>query len=338
MNAVEIFAALGEKLREFGSDAPSRRAIEEAVAANPWFTPEDIVYAVEAIRTRMLGRGQLEEFAARYPCPVARPRNVGVIMAGNIPLVGFYDLLCTLVAGHACLIKTSSKDNVLMEYVCGLLRGIEPGIAITLLDTLPQPGAPSPFDAVIATGSDNTCRYFRSLYPTIPSLLRGSRHSAAILRGDENARQLSGLAQDMFLYGGLGCRSVGRIFVPEDYQLPPLCAALAQYEQRANPKLRSNCRQRRAVLTMNGVELLDGGFFVMREGDDFPVSPGEIIVTRYADFTHLLHLFEKADTKLQCIVADGFPHRACVPFGMAQRPGLMDFPDGVDVLSFLSKL
>lgn len=167
---IELFAELGRRLRGFGDDEASRLVIDRACAANGWFTPRDIRRAVGAIVSRMLDPGLLAGWFSRYEgIPVCKPRRVLVVMAGNIPLVGFFDLLCVVASGHRCLVKPAAKDRVLMEYVCALLREIEPGVAIEEYDGRGE------VDGVIATGSDNANRYFRSRFGGIPALLRGNR-------------------------------------------------------------------------------------------------------------------------------------------------------------------
>ena len=166
-SAIELFSALGRRLADFGGDVPTQEVAERACRANGWFTPADVRRAVAAIADGMLRRDRLETWLA--PVPVAVPRRVLVVMAGNIPLVGFFDLLCVLAAGHRCLVKPSAKDRVLTEYVVGMLRELDPEVPVGFCD------GSSPVDAVIATGSDNANRYFRTQYAGIPALLRGSR-------------------------------------------------------------------------------------------------------------------------------------------------------------------
>ena len=187
-NAIGLFSRLGCRLRGFGDAARTREVIGRACRENGWFTPADICRAVAAVADGMLRRDALAEWLAPYPVPVAEPRRVLVVMAGNIPLVGFFDMLCVLAAGHRCLVKPSAKDTVLMEYVIGLLRGIDPQVPVEFYD-----GSTSP-DAVIATGSDNANRYFRAQYAGIPALLRGNRQSVAVLGGRETPAQRTALA------------------------------------------------------------------------------------------------------------------------------------------------
>ena len=239
-NVIDLFSELGARLRGFGADDVTQAVMEAACRANGWFTPADVRRAVGAIARDMLSREKLEAWLGNSPAvPVAVPRRVLVVMAGNIPLVGFFDLLCTVVSGHRCLLKPSAKDTVLMEYVVGQLRDIDASVPVEFYDGV------SPVDAVIATGSDNANRYFRARYAGIPSLLRGSRQSAAVLSGDETPEQLSGLADDIWAYSGLGCRSVSLLFLPEG------CEPTLQMPD-VNDKYKNNYRQTRALLTMQG--------------------------------------------------------------------------------------
>lgn len=233
---IDIFSVLGHRLAAFGKTPDTVEVVRRAAVENPWFLPQEIVRAVKAIRCEMLERQRLEAWAGAYP-PVRTPKRVLVVMAGNIPLVGFFDLLCVLASGHACRVKPSSKDTVLIGYVVDLLRTIDPAIPLRMAEQGERP------DAVIATGSDNANRYFRMLFGGIPSLLRGSRQSVAILSGRETAAELSGLEEDIFAYSGLGCRNVSLLFLPRGY-LPELrCTAL-------NEKYRRNYLRERALLRM----------------------------------------------------------------------------------------
>ena len=190
---VDIWVELDARLSSFGQDAASREVIVRACQKNDWFEPEEIVDAVRSIREEFLSRDKIEHWLACYERPATLPsRTVLVVMAGNIPLVGFFDLLCVVTAGHRCLVKMSSKDAVLMSFVIDQLKKIEPDIPVAVYD------GTTPFDAVIATGSDNANRYFRSLYAGVKTLLRGNRHSVAVLNGRETSGQLEALSDDIF--------------------------------------------------------------------------------------------------------------------------------------------
>ena len=314
---VDIFSALGERLTSFGSDDASNRIIDEAVAANVWFTRADILRAVEAIRTEMLDREKLAAWLSHYTKAV-EPKRVAVIMAGNIPLVGFFDLLCVVAAGHECHLKPSSKDGVLMRYVVEQLRDIEPSVAIY------DYSADATYDMAIATGGDDANAYFREHFAGTRTLLRGSRHSVAVLNGNESAEELQALHNDITAYSGLGCRSVSMLFVPCGY-VPDFKRGEAE-----NAKLRRNIQAMRAMLTIEGAEFWDAGAFIMRRGEDFAQSLAVVTLREYSDIEEVKKWIEENTEHIQCVVS-----RTDIPFGRAQYPALMDYADGVDTMRFL---
>lgn len=326
-HVISIFTELGARLASFGSDAATRLLIDAAHAANGWFLPEEILRAVRAIEGEMLRRDRLEAWLAAYPALLQphTPRNVLVIMAGNIPLVGFFDLLCVLVGGHRCLVKPSNKDRVLMEYVVGELRRIEPSLPVELYD------GSQPVEAVIATGSDNANRYFRARYAGIPSLLRGSRQSVAVLSGAESDAQWRGLADDIWAYSGLGCRNVSLLFLPQGVEPRLQMPAM-------NPKYRHNYLQQRALLEMQRQPFTDLGSAVLVEQREFPNALSRIAFTRYEGLEEVSAWLAAHDDELQCVVTDCLPHSRRVAFGRAQSPALTDYPDDRDVLAWLMTL
>ena len=324
-NAIGLFSRLGCRLRGFGDDARTREVIGRACRENGWFTPADICRAVAAVADGMLRRDALAEWLAPYPVPVAEPRRVLVVMAGNIPLVGFFDMLCVLAAGHRCLVKPSAKDTVLMEYVIGLLRGIDPLVPVEFYDVSTSP------DAVIATGSDNANRYFRAQYAGIPALLRGSRQSVAVLSGRETPEQRRGLADDIWAYSGLGCRSVSLLFLPEGYE-PKL------EMPDVNPKYINNYRQEKALCEMSGTPYVDFGRAVAVEQQEFPAALSRIAFVRYKTPEEVTAWITQHDNELQCVVTTLLPHSRRVDFGRAQSPSLTDWPDDRDVLEYLCGL
>ena len=325
-NVIDLFSRLGANLRGFGDDDATRAVAAAACRANGWFTAVEVCRAVGAIARDMLSRDKLETWLAAYPAvPVAEPRRVLVVMAGNIPLVGFFDLLCTVACGHRCLLKPSAKDAVLTEYVVSLLRSIDASVPVEFYD------GTSPVDAVIATGSDNANRYFRARYAGIPALLRGSRQSAAVLSGNETPEQLAGLADDIWAYSGLGCRSVSLLFLPEGYepilQMPPV-----------NDKYINNYRQTRALLAMQGRPFRDLGAAVAVEQRAFPTSLSQISYTHYRTPDEVAGWLAMHDDELQCVVTECLPHGRRAAFGCAQSPALTDYPDDRDVIAWLAAL
>lgn len=324
-SAIELFSALGRRLSDFGQDAHTQNIVERACRANAWFTPADVRRAVAAIADDMLRRDRLETWLSAYPVPVAAPRRVLVVMAGNIPLVGFFDLLCVLACGHRCLVKPSAKDRVLTEYAVGLLREIDPEVPVGFYD------GSSPVDAVIATGSDNANRYFRTQYAGIPALLRGSRQSVAVLSGNETEVQLEGLADDIWAYSGLGCRSVSLLFIPEGYDLRLRMPAV-------NEKYRNNCRQQKALLTMTGRPFRNLGSAVAVEEQAFPTALSRIACWHYKTLGEVEAWLAQHDAELQCVVSECVSHSRRAGFGRAQSPALTDYPDDRDVIAFLAAL
>ena len=318
---VDIFTALGERLGDFGSDERSNRIIEDAIAANGWFTRGDILRAVGAIRSEMLQREALTEWLNHYT-PTTCPKRVAVIMAGNIPLVGFFDLLCVLAAGHECHLKPSSKDRVLMSYIVEQLRDIESSIAIY------DYSSDATYDMAIATGGDDANAYFREHFATTRTLLRGSRHSAAVLNSKGGAEELRALYNDIPAYSGLGCRSVSMLFVPQGY-VPCFERGVAE-----NVKLRRNIQAMRATLTIENEEFYDAGAFIMRRGKDFAQSLTVVTLCEYTDIEDVKAWLKGNAEHIQCVVSN-IGIEGAQPLGRAQYPALMDYADGVDTMRFL---
>ena len=318
---------LGAELRGAEHNPHWIAAAQKAVEENPWFTPREIFRAMQSLAEEMLSAEKLEAWTARYAgLPVAenRQKNVLIVMAGNIPLVGFFDLLCVLLAGHRALVKPSGKDRVLMEAVIGELLRIEPSTPVELYDS-------QRVDALIATGSDNAERYFKTHYAATPSLLRGSRQSVAVLAGDETEEELRGLADDIWAYQGLGCRNVSLIFAPVGCEVRLQMPAM-------NPKYRNNFLQHSALLRMNNKPYTDLGEAVLVEGQDFPTALSEICIRRYTSLDEVSEWLAQNDRAIQCIVSHAIRHNRCVGFGRAQAPELWDYPDERDVMQWLSNL
>ena len=325
-NVVEIFSELGARLAEFGLDEASRSAVARAVAENEWFSVGDIRYAVEAIRCEMLDAEKIEQWLAHYPSVGSHEaKRVAIIMAGNIPLVGFFDLMCVLASGNIPYVKPSSKDRALEEYVENLLREIEPALRIEKYVKGVE------YDAVIATGGESANLYFRTAFADAPCLLRGSRHSVAVLSGRESNEEISMLANDIFTYSGLGCRNVSLVFVPKGYKLalttPKMCRAY-----------HNNYLQCRALLTMQSEQFDDLGEAVVvnRSSAEFPRFLSQVNVVEYTDLESVKAWLKVNDEALQCVVSgiDGL-HSRCVPFGCAQHPTLFDYADERDTMQFL---
>lgn len=320
---IDTFVRLGEELRTIGSTAEGEALVARAMEDNAWFTREDIVRAVEAICEDMLDGGRLRQWLEHYPMAVT-PRRVAVIMAGNIPLVGFFDLLCVVLSGHECHLKPSSKDRVLMEHVMERLKAIAPDIAIYAYDNTAH------YDMAIATGGDDANRYFREHFATTRALLRGSRHSIAILDGTESEDELRGLIADITVYSGLGCRSVSKIFIPRDMALR------LPHTAPANPKMTSGLLSIRALYAMQGVAHDDFGAFITKRGEAFPTRLGIVTVSEYDNLADVEEWIAIHRDTLQCITTH-VDIEGAVPLGMAQRPTLTDYADGIDTMLWLAR-
>lgn len=356
-NAVETFCELSSVLLAKTCAGEMDYIIAESVRRNPWFTPESVRYSITSICTRMLTNEALSSWVSIYNFPAAsgasRPwaakggsevcgasasgdkeKRVGVIMAGNIPLVGFSDMLAVLVNGHKCLIKPSSKDFILTDYIIKEIRNIQPDIPVETVPELQRP------DAVIATGNDNTIRTLKSKYGSIPSIFRGSRMSVAVISGNETAEDLSNLARDIFMHCGLGCRNVSHIFVPEGYDIKKLCTILSQYPM-TNQKYINNYLQNKAVSELTKKQFTDGGFFTLAHSSEPSAFISEITYSGYSSFSEVCHWISANDNRIQCVVGLD-PHEAIHPrkvgFGQTQAPALTDYPDGIDVMEFLANL
>lgn len=314
-------------------------AVREAGRSNEWFTPGQITRAAAAIRDRMLTPSALDQWLAHYRPPENQaPKRIGIVMAGNLPLVGFADLAAVLVTGNRALVKPSSKDRPLMAYVVRTLQ--QHGATAELTGELPA-GHP---DAVIATGSDTTRQFFDQQYTYLPTLLRGSRQSVAILTGQETDVEIQGLAEDLFSYWGMGCRSITRLFVPTGYAIGKLIAQLQTYPIEPHESYRSCYRYARAMAGMSGGAWTDGGFFILRkvpaESTEQTPQLAEVFYSEYRSSEEVNAWLKAQEDKIQCVTASAswvsFPR--LVGFGEAQRPAWTDYADGVDTIQFLLNL
>ena len=324
---IDLLVRLGEYCL---SPAPAWEAAKQrAHAQNGWFIPEFIDEAVREIATQYLQRDKLEEWVRGYRLPEepAVPKTVGLIMAGNIPLVGFHDLLTIFVSGHRQMIKPSSRDEALVRHLVDQLIEIDGRVAdrIAFADRL------NGCDAYIATGSNNSARYFDYYFGKYPNLIRRNRTSVAILTGDESPEELAALADDVNLYFGLGCRNVTQIAVPEGYDFVPLLEIFKKYQFLADlNKYKHNYDYQLTLLILNKKYYMTNGSILLTENPS-PFSP--ISVLHYVYYKPCEPLLPEASDEIQCIVG-----RGRLPFGCAQQPGLNDYADGVDTMAFLRAL
>ncbi|OUJ72809.1 acyl-CoA reductase [Hymenobacter crusticola] len=325
------FVALGRRLEQLTADEITTLAAR-ARNTNAWFDAPNVTTALRGI-AYLLAEEPLRTWAARYPAEPAASRRVGVVMAGNIPLVGFHDLLCVLVSGHQLLAKPSADDTVLMNWVVEELVRIEPRFAERFA-FVPRLNAA---DAFIATGSDNTARYFEYYFSKKPHLIRRNRTSLAVLTGQETAAELAKLGPDIFQYYGLGCRNVSKLFVPADYSFSPLLDALQPWETVLNHhKYQNNYDYNKSILLVNRVPHFDTGFLLLTEHAPL-VSPISVVhYGTYANEADLTTQLASVAPQTQCVVSDNGWYTGSLDFGQAQLPTVGDYADGVDTMAFLA--
>jgi hypothetical protein len=322
---IDAFAQLGQTMLHLPPEERDALA-QRAKAANGWFTPESVSQALDGI-AYMLDREKLEKWTSAYSLDPEVPKVVGVIMAGNIPMVGFHDLMSVLLSGHIAAVKMSSQDRVLMQQVVEWLIEIEPRFKrnIDIREKLDL------VDAVIATGSDNTARYFEYYFGKYPHIIRKNRTSVAVLDGTETPDELEALGRDIFSYYGLGCRNVSKVFTPQGFDFKTVFPHWESYAEVANHnKYRNNYDYQKAIYLVNGEPHLDTGFLLIRTTTEL-VSPTAVLFHEaFEDIRAMDTIRETHAEKIQCIVGHGY-----IPFGQAQCPEPWDYADGVNVMEFL---
>jgi len=323
---IVLLNRLGEYILE--NNETWQNAKEKAYLQNPWFIPEFIETATNNIARHFLQTAPLTAWATQYQVPTenAHPKNVGLIMAGNIPLVGFHDFLCVFISGHQQTIKPSSKDDVLIKHLVQQLHTWDEATRalIGFADMLKG------CDAYIATGSNNSARYFEYYFSKYPHIIRRNRTSVAILTGNETMEDLARLADDVYLYFGLGCRNVTKLYVPDQYDFVPLLEAFKKYNYLADHhKYKHNYDYILAVLILNRQYYMTNQSIILHESKAL-FSP--ISQLNFEYYTHLQQVEEELanDNDVQCIAGNNH-----VPFGTTQQPSLTDYADGIDVMKFL---
>lgn len=325
---IRVFESLGNKIRSL-ADTEVEELAHHAQSHNGWFTSKSVSKALEGI-AYLLQKDKLEKWLSNDLESPEVPRIIGIVMAGNIPLVGFHDLLCVLASGHFAAIKPSSDDAYLMKKLTEWIIEIEPRFKknLELRERL------NSIDAVIATGSDNTARYFEYYFKDIPSIIRKNRTSIAILNGNETAEELRLLGEDVFSYFGLGCRNVSKVFTPKGFDFRDVFPHFENFKEIANHhKYRNNYDYYKSIYLINQTPHLDTGFLLINSTNDL-VSPISVLYHQeYENMDQLNEVIKQHEEKIQCIVGQDR-----IPFGKAQLPELWDYADNVDVLAFLSQL
>ena len=324
---IEHFFTLGQQFLDPKTEA-LQLAKGRAFQQNSWFLPVFMDHAITKISDSFLSLDALKQWANSYPSLSDAPtgKKVGIVMAGNIPLVGFHDLLSTLIAGHTAVVKLSSKDTILMKYVIESLVEINPAFENLII----QQEQLKNCDAYIATGSNNSGRYFEQYFGKYPHIIRKNKTSIAILNGQETKSELDLLADDMLLYFGMGCRNVTQIWVPEGYDFISLLESMKKYNYLGDEhKYKHNYDYQLALLMMNRQFYMDTGGILLSENP----SPFAALSQIHYQFYPLGKLPTIDSTEIQCIVGVNG-----IAFGGPQKPSLLEYADGVDTLDFLSRI
>ncbi|MEQ5791665.1 acyl-CoA reductase [Muricauda sp. NFXS6] len=343
-NTIAAFVKLGKYLTDFCDncysktdevDSELKKIVAQARHHNGWFTEDNILFALKQWGY-LLTEENLKAWLSNYTFKkYSEPKTVGIVMAGNIPLVGFHDFLCVLLSGNKVLAKLSSNDKILLPYLSKYLIQQEASLAdkIEFVD-----GKLENFDAVIATGSNNTGRYFEYYFGNKPNIIRKNRNSVAVLTGTETENELRALGEDIFRYYGLGCRNVSKVYVPKDYDFDTLFKALYDYKDIIHQhKYANNYDYNKAVYLMSQFKIMDNGFMVLKE-DEALTSPISVLYySHYDDESRLRKELEELGEHIQCVVSSESLANG-VNFGDTQKPSLNDYADGIDTMEFLLQL
>ena len=326
---IELLAKLGDYI---SSDSPEWVAAKERAAnQNNWFTPEFVDKSATSISEAFLKAEILQAWAESYSIPDVneQPHTIGIVMAGNIPMVGFHDLLSAIITGHKPVIKLSSKDEVLIRHLAEKLSSWSDELNADIRFESMLKGC----DAYIATGSNNSAGYFEYYFKKYPHIIRKNKTSVAILTGEESSEDISLLADDVFLYFGLGCRNVTKIFVPEDYDFVPLINAFKKYNYLADHhKYKNNYDYNLAILLLNKNYYMSTEALLLVESDSVFSPISQLNYSFYSDQEKLIAGLASNDD-LQGIIG-----RDYIPFGQSQYPKIYDYADRIDTIEFLVNL
>ena len=341
-----IFVELGKFLSQFSEAENKQREdvqgnavffdsfvnlIELSQSHNGWYTPEQVYYAINSWATA-LTEENLNQWLSMYSFDNVKSKRIALILAGNIPLVGFHDFLCVLITGHDVLVKTSSNDQHLLPFLAKYLIHIAPELAEKITFT---EGKLENFDAVIATGSNNTARYFEYYFKDKPSIIRKNRNSVAVLNGEETKEQLIALGEDIFRYFGLGWRNVSKLFVPKDYSFNVFFEAMFEYLDVIHyEKYANNYDYNKAVFLMSNFQLLDNGFLTIKEDNSYASPISSVFYEYYDALPEVEKKLQKNSDQIQCITSNNLIKNS-IAFGQTQQPKLWDYADNIDTISFL---
>ena len=343
---IEAFAMLGRILQDcaWEHDGESdlhpivHEGIKKSLEHNHWFIPAHMNYALEAIG-KMLCKEKISQWVSHYNLPEpddGKQLNIGVIMAGNLPAVGFHDFLCVLISGNRISAKLSSDDPFLLPAFAEVLERIHGGFG-KLVSFNEDKNLSC--DAVVATGSNNTARYFDYMYAHVPHIFRRNRNGIAILSGKETPDDLQKLAMDIFLHFGLGCRNVSKLYLPAGYDFTNLIHALhpGAYVGSHEPYM-NNYRHSKAMLQMQGIGFIDNGFLLMLESKAISSPVAVLHYEFYDDRAILPILIAKSVEQIQCVAGNSEVYKNAIGFGKSQQPAINNYADDVDTMDFIAGL
>jgi hypothetical protein len=340
-----VFVTLGRFLNQFAENNSNQdlsvpnndlffeefeQLIQLSQSHNGWYTPEQVYFSIQSW-AKALTKENLDQWTSSYDFTIAESKTIALILAGNIPLVGFHDFISVLISGHNVLVKTSSNDQHLLPFLAKYLITLEPQLAqkITFVE-----GKLENFDAVIATGSNNTARYFEYYFKDKPSIIRKNRNSVAVLNGQETKEQLIALGEDIFRYFGLGCRNVSKLFVPKGYSFDAFFEAIFEYQDVIHyEKYANNYDYNKAVFLMSNYKLLDNGFLTLKKDSSHASPISSVFYEYYDSLTEIEQKLKTEAETIQCIVSNNLVQNS-IAFGQTQRPQLWDYADHVDTISF----
>ncbi|WP_432410340.1 acyl-CoA reductase [Rasiella sp. SM2506] len=343
---INAFVQLGMFLSQFAEETPLKNpsvlyndvffaemqdVLQLAKIKNMWFTVDNLQYTCKNWGNA-LSVSNIENWLSVYKISeIPSEKRVAIVMAGNIPLVGFHDFMCVLLSGYSVLGKLSSNDTILLPFLTKYLMTVEPLFESKIELTTEKL---EDFDAVIATGSDNTALYFKHYFGKYPNIIRKNRNSIAIITGKETPQQMEALADDIFRYFGLGCRNVSKIYVPKDYKWDHFFNGMFAWKDVINNhKYINNYDYNKAVYLMSLVKLLDNEFMILKEDTGFSSPISVVFYETYSNLNELTKTLNSVTEKIQCIISQKH-----IPFGDAQEPNLSDYADGVDTMEFLLSL
>lgn len=311
-----------------------KHQIKLAQEHNGWFSKENISFALNGW-SNSLKLSNINQWLEKYNFNQVKAQNVAIIMAGNIPLVGFHDFLAVLISGHHVIVKQSTNDKQLLPFLAKYLETVEPCFKGIISFTT---GKLEGFDAVIATGSDNTARYFEYYFKDKPSIIRKNRNSVALIQGNESEADLEALSEDIFRYYGLGCRNVSKLFVPRGYNFDGFFKGLYNWHPIINQaKYANNYDYNKAVYLMSEFDMLENGFLMIKEDTSYASPIATVFYEYYDNIEAIRSKLDDEANNIQCIVSQGFS-KTEVKFGQTQNPQLWDYADGVNTIEFLLKI